>query len=382
MYIEKIILREIVIPFKTRFKHSLATRKETQAILVEIVSNRGISGFGEGTPRSYVTGETTQSVFSRLEVAAHSFLGLELESGNDVWKWLKSLENICFQFVSNTPSARCALELALIDLWGKSLGKPLSPNQKYSPLPKYSGIVSGDKPSTVRVLLEQMKKLRLQQVKLKVGDNFNFDLENLMLTRRVMGPEVELRVDANGAWSIDEAVERIEHFGRQGIKIFEQPLSAENRSDYPRLMGIIPEGTTILIDESLCSVQDASWFIINRGANGFNLKLSKNGGFLNTLRIYYLARSKGIACQLGCHVGETSILTAAGWIFSRMAENLTAIEGAFGSHLLTKDVIRQPLQFGIEGCPSFDLSESNGLGIKVEIDLVERYVVKKIVVNE
>lgn len=109
------------------------------------------------------------------------------------------------------------------------------------------------------------------------------------------------------------------------------------------------------------------WFIENSGASAFNLKISKHGGLLNTLEIYQLAQKKGILCQLGCHVGETAILTAAGMVFAGITDGLFACEGAYGTHLLNYDISTVPLKFGPQG--KLDLrgiKTRHGLGIEID----------------
>ncbi|WP_419903236.1 hypothetical protein [Kiloniella sp.] len=62
MTIDLITIEEIEIPFKQSFSHASATRKVTEAVLVKAHSKQGHTGYGEGCPRKYVTGETTASV--------------------------------------------------------------------------------------------------------------------------------------------------------------------------------------------------------------------------------------------------------------------------------------------------------------------------------
>ena len=66
----------------------------------------------------------------------------------------------------------------------------------------------------------------------------------------------------------------------------------------------------------------------------FNLRLSKCGGFIPTLRLAQFAKAHGLACQLGCQVGETAVLSAAGRHFAASVGGLRFLEGSYDRHLV------------------------------------------------
>ena len=75
-------------------------------------------------------------------------------------------------------------------------------------------------------------------------------------------------------------------------------------------------GMPIMLDESLCGMVDAEEAIAGGLCDLFNIRLSKCGGFIPSLRLVQVARRHGLGCQLGCQVGETAILSAAGRHFA------------------------------------------------------------------
>jgi L-alanine-DL-glutamate epimerase-like enolase superfamily enzyme len=375
MKLREFVIREIAIPFRTNFKHALATRKKTSAVIFEIVGADGVRGYGEAAPRKYVTGESVPSTMGALERAAEKLSHLELNPAQDVSAKLTAWDAVSKADLHHAPSAQCAVELALLDLFGKLLEKPvidlLGPQQTTRIF--YSGVLSKGPPHEAPPILKGMQAIGLKQVKIKVGRDLKSDLERVKLSQSILGEDIELRIDANGAWSVKEAVEKIKRFGDCGIRIVEQPLPADHREDYPLLKKKIDPGIDIILDEGICTLEDARWFVQNQGASGFSLKVSKHGGLRNTLAIYQLASANGFVCQLGCHVGETSILTAAGRIFAGLAQRLTAYEGAYGHLLLTRDIVENPLQFG--PCGEYDLGDlttSPGLGIQIDPFLLDK----------
>ena len=376
MKIVQITLYRIQIPLKMAFRHALKTRKTSQSVVVELVTESGIHGYGEGAPREYVTSETMDKTMGQL-VKAGKLITKETFSEHDAQECFSGrLEALDLK---DTPSARCALELALMDAWGKYSGTPLAAQVAPAPINRsvrFSGVVSGEDLNTTKELLLQIREFGFTQVKVKVDRNHSLDLERLALARHILGHGVDIRLDVNGAWELPEAVENIQRFSSLGIYTIEQPIAANTREDYPRLMERIgTHHVGIILDESICTQNDAQWFISCKGASGFNLKISKHGGIWPTYCIYKMAQEAGMTCQLGCHVGETALLTAAGRSFATVAPELKAFEGSFGRFLLEHDINSEDLTFGPGGLVdlSFVLSRA-GLGVEVDHKLLRKNV--------
>ncbi len=374
MKIVQITLHRVQIPLKMAFRHALKTRKTSQSVVVEIVTESGIHGYGEGTPREYVTSETIEKTMGQLAKAGE-LITKEAFSEHDARECFSGrLEALDF---NATPSGRCALELALMDAWGKYTGTSLAAQVASAPISRsvrFSGVVSGEDLDTTKQLLLRIREFGFNQVKVKVDKKHSLDLERLALARRILGPGIDIRVDVNGAWELSEAVENIRHFSSMGICTIEQPIAADTREHYPRLMERVDTNhINIILDESICTQNDAKWFISCKGASGFNLKISKHGGIWPTYCIYKMAQKAGMTCQLGCHVGETALLTAAGRNFATIAPDLTAFEGSFGRFLLEHDITPEDMTFGPGGVVdlSFVLSRP-GLGVEVDHKLLKK----------
>ncbi|NJS16485.1 MAG: enolase, partial [Nostocaceae cyanobacterium CSU_2_110] len=130
----------------------------------------------------------------------------------------------------------------------------------------------------------------------------------------------------------------------------------------------------IMVDESLVTLEDAKTLIANNACDFFNLRISKCGGIAQTLEIAKLALSKGIKLQLGCQVGETAILSAAGRHLAAYLDDLLFIEGSYGKLLLTEDISTESIHFGNGG--KAGLLRKPGLGIEVKNSILEKYAHK------
>ncbi|MCG3199652.1 MAG: dipeptide epimerase [Candidatus Omnitrophica bacterium] len=371
-------LLEVDIPFKLTFKHSLHERSESNSILVKLTSDTGDVGWGESLPRDYVTGETGESV---VETIRDSFLPGVLEVSHSTWE--ESLEHAAHlekeararnpELPERIGASRCAIELAFLDLAGKHFRRSVAEifGQRKREWVEYSGVISSDSRWKVIKTALKMRLGALRQIKVKVGGKD--DREKLQWIRSMVGPSVDLRVDANAAWNVSDAIGKIQVFKQFGVSSVEQPVAA---GDLAGLQAVTAAVTTpIMVDESLCSLGDAKKLVAMDACDYFNIRLSKCGGLFASLELAEFARNHDKGCQLGCQVGETAILSAAGRHFALGVAGLKYFEGSFGTHLLEQDVARENLTFrrGGIGRPL----PGPGLGVNVLEERIDPHVRKR-----
>ena len=136
-------------------------------------------------------------------------------------------------------------------------------------------------------------------------------LRRLRWFRRILGPWVDLRLDANEAWPAAELLERVEPLRRFSLSVLEQPVP-HAEVDGP---GRPAAAARRAGDARRIALRLSRRRLRGRAhatADMLNVRLSKCGGILPSLRIIGLAQRSGLGVQLGCHPGETAILSAAG----------------------------------------------------------------------
>ena len=195
---------------------------------------------------------------------------------------------------------------------------------------EYSAVIPMLSPEKMSQWFQLVKGIGMRFIKLKVGTDS--DLETLRLARDELGSEVDIRVDANSAWTPSEAIVRLKEMQPYRISAVEQPVA---KADFAGLKEVgeavkIP----VIADESLCNEDDARRLIDLKACQIFNIRLSKCGGPGTATRIRQMAEKAGVLCQLGCQVGETSILAAAGRHFALTVPNLSYVEGSYAPYLL------------------------------------------------
>ncbi len=353
---------EIQIPFRLTFRHALAARSGGHGILVRAEDDAGNIGFGECVPRSYVTGETPASVLAALQGhLAAGYLGRSFASFEAL---VAGIESTLTTLPRTEHAAFCALELALLDLagrgFGKSVGELLGPTSAEEV--EYSGVVSAEGVQAGKQWIQAIRGLGFRRVKFKIGVDEAADLEVLRIARAELGPDCRLRVDANCAWDAETALRRLDALIPFALEAVEQPVRGE---DYAGLKWLKPRSPVpVIVDESLASRADADRLISEDGCHGFNLRISKCGGLVNTMALRELAVRAGLRFQLGAQVGETAILSAAGRHFASRSPDLLFAEGSFGTMLLEADIATEGLEFGARGfAPRL---VGNGLGITID----------------
>ena len=185
----------------------------------------------------------------------------------------------------------------------------------------------------------------MRHFKLKVG--FPDDDQRLkavwrIIGRRVLKGKATLRLDANSAWSRFEAIEKLTAWKNYQFAGVEQPLVKGSEEELISLRE--QTGVKIFHDESLVTMEDAERLDELGVADGFNIRVSKCGGLMPALRLANFARMRRIEIQLGCMVGETSILSAIGVHFLKNVPGVDYCEGSFGNLLLADDVTKRSLR--------------------------------------
>lgn len=369
---------EVDIPFKLTFKHSLKERAESDSIFLRLRSDKGDTGWGESLPRAYVTGETPQEVVRIIrDVLLPVLAEHPIQTWEEALELASGLEKEARKKNPDLPdrigAARCALELAFLDLAGNHFRRSVSDifGSRKREWVEYSGVIGSDSRWKIAKSAIKMRLGGLQNIKVKVGSQD--DREKLRLVRRLMGSSADIRVDANGAWSVSDAIGNIQAFKQFGISCIEQPVPAD---DYEGLASVTQSVTTpVMVDESLCSMSDAKKLVDMDACDFFNIRLSKCGGLFASLELAEFARNYDKGCQLGCQVGESVILSAAGRHFALGFAGFKYFEGSFGTHLLEKDVAVENLTFRRRGIGR--TITGPGLGIRVLPERIEPHVRKR-----
>ncbi len=373
----------LAIPLRKTFRHAAHERRVADPVVIEVELADGTLGYGETLPRSYVSGETVESVIVAIQdEMLDELLAFRPERFADALERIDALP-MQDELGRMITAARAGLELALLDAYSRHFGKPISHAVGWLGYPglgmpgslreaRYSGVIGGGDARRLKTSVLKMRLFGLRDFKLKVG--YTDDVERIRIVAdalgRSLGRSCTLRLDANGGWEPQEAVAVLSSIGDLPIPCVEQPLSRGREPEIPALKRAVT--IDIMHDESLVTPADAERLLNDGVADAFNIRISKNGGFLASLRLAHFARKHDVDYQLGCMVGETSILSAAGRRFLENVPGVMFSEGSYGRFLLSGDVVDRPVRFGFGG--KFRALSGPGWGVEVRRDLLDRYV--------
>jgi len=363
MKIDKIIVYPVNLPFSIQFSHALRKRSTVKNIIVEVVAEKGaVKGYGEGAPRSFVTGESQESSAQSI----HRFVKLDhfpwdIEDVSQIWNFIDSLKN-----EKSQNAATCALETALLDVLGK--------HHKRNIIDYFSKDFITDKifygaalpiagKQKFIELCQLIKKMKIKRLKLKMGKDVFKNKELLQAFHFVFREDYNLKIDINGVWNHSLALQHEYLIKKYRVKVVEQPMAPNSSelAEFARLMQ--KAGVILMADESACSLSDVEKISRNNHYQMINVRLSKNGGFRNSLKIIDHLRRNGISFQIGCHLGESGILSAAGRILCLICNDAVYYDGSYDEFLLKENVTRENVSFGLGG----EAGPLNGPGLGIEV---------------
>jgi len=355
MGIQQIEVYPITLGYKEPFRIAPGASIESHNVIVKIITDYDVVGWGESSPSERVTGETAETVIKTLGKIAVKLIGMcPLRIEQDV--------ELMDSVVDGNPAAKAAIDMALHDILGKTVRKPL-----FMLIGGYRTEVLTDITLSIKSPKEMANdavkaiKKGFKALKVKVGVNPVEDVERIKLIRESVGSDAQIRIDANQGWTPKQAIEALNKIEKFNIQFAEQPVPAE---DIKGLIDVRKNSPIpIMADESVHSPEDALRLIQAEAIDLINIKLMKSGGILKGRKIAAIAEAAGIPCMIGC-MGESEIGIAAGAHLAAAVQNIKYAD--LDSDLLLKD--RLVKKGGIEVKKSLRIfSKQHGLGI-TEID--------------
>ncbi len=286
---------------------SLGEHLVGQYVLARIETDDGQTGVGEASVTAVWSGETQAGTVAVIQ----ELLG-PLLIGADPFdiEWLSRRID---QAVFGNSFARSALSMALLDVQGQALGVPI-----YKLLGGRDHLADGGirlkfvigavEPDVAAQRAKHMVDRGWRAIKVKVGRHPQHDIDRLRAVRSAIGPDVWLSVDANGGYTVDQAIWVAARLTKLDVALFEQPT---RRGDHVAMADVRRRSDLpIMADESVFTPLDALEIIRHEAADVLSLYPGKHGGVRATQAIAKLAEAAGIPCTIGSNL-EREVATAA-----------------------------------------------------------------------
>jgi L-alanine-DL-glutamate epimerase-like enolase superfamily enzyme len=350
----------VSVPYRRQEVSSIVARDGVSDVLVKLTTDDGLIGWGESC-----CGADTASVDAAVASMA-SFV-----VGRDPWNRDAMRRDVftygLWQFRAGTGNfAWAGIDMALWDICGRACGEPLwrllgGLQQRET---TYFYYLARGSSESLRAQVEEGLEAGFDVFYLKVGLDDAEDAEMVSTAREHLGPDPRLRIDANGSWTIPQAVRNLRALNEYDIDFVEQPVR-----DHP--VGQLAEvrartGATVCANEGLWSEADVYARIRARDADVYCFSPYWVGSIGGFHRLSWLAHLEGLQICKHTH-GELGLAAAASHHVLLTLPN--GVEGhQQTAHLMEHDVLTQPIP--IASGPSWGAINGPGLGVEVDDERV------------
>ncbi|QJD80280.1 mandelate racemase/muconate lactonizing enzyme family protein [Spirosoma rhododendri] len=317
MRITSVTLYPFDIPLKAPIAISLGTIEHARNLLIEIRTDDGLVGWGEGSPFWMIVGETQASGLAAAQDMARLLLHRD---PLDIEGCLAAL----VRYLPGHPTTRSAFDMALYDLAAKAANMPL-----YRFLGGAKRKLVTDETiylNTPERMVEDAVRIQAQgaeAIKVKLGTNRRNDIRRVEAIRQAIGDETPIRTDANQGWDVVTAQAVLRTIGDWNVQYCEQPIGRGNIVGLRQIRQQSP--VPIMADESLFDATDALRLVREEAVDYFNIKLSKSGGIFEALKINAIAEAAGIPCMIGC-MSESRLALTANAHFASARQNVRFVD--------------------------------------------------------
>jgi len=301
--IKQVSVEPLNIELDEPFTIAIGKKERIENVLVTVVLQNGIHGFGEAAPLEPINGENQATVMAVLKGCTEYLIGQEAASYRTISRQLASI-------FRPQITARCAVEMALLDAFTKTLDIPL-----YRFFGGTESRIETDytidivPPDQARKDAGRLAEAGYRTLKIKVGADPGEDIDRLTAIREG-APGCRVTVDANQGFTPAQAVSFMKELEKRDIRpvLFEQPVARDDLAGMRFVREHIP--VPVAADESVFTPADAVRVIQTGCADIINIKTMKSG-LLGALDIAAVARSANIELMIGCMLESTLAKSAS-----------------------------------------------------------------------
>lgn len=363
MKITKLEFIPASIAYTHREVSSLVNRDGVTDIVVKAHTDDGLIGWGESC-----SGANLGSVLEALKGMEPFVIGrspwdseaIRAELWHrGIWSWRQ--HTACFAYPG--------IDMALWDLCGKACGQPLYNlfGGKVREKANYFYYLSQGPLDQIEAQCRDGVSKGFTVFYLKTGLDIEAEMEMVRVVRENIGPARKIRLDANGAWTVNEAVRNLERLDRFGIDFIEQPVVQDPLTN----MIEVRQRTRVALsaNEGLWTAADAYRQMSARTADVYCFSPYFTGSLAQFQRLSRVAELEGLRVCRHTH-GEFGIVaTAAHHILLTLPNIVDGNQQT--AHMMQDDILRTPVP--IAAGPEWGVPEGPGIGIEVDEEKLGRY---------
>lgn len=363
MKISKLEFIPINIPYTHREISSQVNRDGVSDVIVKATTDDGLVGWGEAC-----SGANLASVEEALRAMEPFVLGRNPWSSEAIRAdlWHKGI----WMFRKPTASfAYAGIDMALWDICGKASNQPLYNlfgGKVRESADYFYYLARGTAESLVGQCREGVAR-GYRVFYLKVGLDIAAECKMVRIVRETIGPERRLRLDANGAWTVNQAIRNLDLLDQFHIDFIEQPVMPDPVAGMQEVRA--RTRVAVCANEGMWTAEDAYQQITRRTADVYCFSPYWVGSLAQFQRLSRVAAMEGLQVCKHTH-GEFGIAAAAAHHIVLTLSNI--VDGnQQTAQMMCDDVLRTPLP--IAHGPEWGVPEGAGLGIEVDEEKVRRY---------
>ncbi len=363
MKIDRIELREVAMRLKFPFRTSFGVEQDRRVLLVSVFSG-GLEGMSECTAGefpgySYETVDTAWHVIEQF--VAPNVVGKSFASAAELLHELR--------YIRGHNMAVAAVEMAFWDLQARALGVPLWQllGGRARPIPVGISLGIQDSVEQTVELATHNVALGYRRIKLKIQPGW--DVDPVAAVRAAL-PDIELTVDANSAYRLNDAP-RLRELDDFDLTYIEQPLAFDDLIDHAELQSQLD--TAICLDESVHSPDDARKGLAIGAGRVINIKTGRVRGHLAARMVHDVAKAFGAPVWCGGML-ESGVGRAHCLHISTLDNFTLPGDTSSASRYWNEDIVQEPLEAenGVQSLPT-----GPGTGVTLKRDLVERITTRR-----
>ncbi|MEW6622205.1 MAG: o-succinylbenzoate synthase [Bacillota bacterium] len=367
MKIEKVEIRRVEMPLVGYFETSFGREDIRHAVIVG-VHGEGLDGYGEAPVMEY-PGYSYETVGTAWHVIKEYFAPMVMKKA---WETPKELAD-ALEFYKGHPMAKCGLEGAVWDLYGRQQGKSLA---------ELIGSVKKKVPTGVSIGIQKDVKTLLdliagyleegyQRIKVKIKPGW--DIKVLQEIRKNY-PRIMLMADANSAYKLEDTPLFLE-MEPLDLMMIEQPLEHDDIIDHAELQKQLR--TPICLDESILNPEDARKAHSLGSCRIINIKVGRVGGLTRTIKLHDICQNLGIPVWCGGML-ETGIGRAQNLAIAAMSNFTIPGDTSASKRYYHEDIVDEPAVLNPDG--TIDVPTRPGNGVNVVTGLLDKYTTYKEVI--
>lgn len=366
MRITEIVLHPLRMPLAHPYKLSNAygVLLDSDQIYVEVKTDEGITGWGEGNPWASFTGDIAESVVCVLQkLICPALLGKDPTNLNAIHHEMDAL-------IAGNKMAKAAIDMACYDILGKALGVPVHKilgGKKYDTI-KCFWSIGGSTPAESAAEVVTIKEQGYWGCMIKIGTDYKNDIARTLAVREAVGSDFPLIADANQGWDYDTALRYGKGIESAELLFYEQPVKAWDVASLAKLRRNL--NTPISADEGISTIQEAINLVKAEACDVFSIKSSKHGGIMPAKQICEYANENGIQIFFNSMI-EGGLAQAASLNIAATSDIMLTTGHSFFSTLRHKDDATNFAEFVANGIVS--IPDQSGLGVTVYEEKVKQY---------